>query len=115
DSFGVYRCGKQVFSNTYSHDYGQIYGKEAKARGPLNARLTGPYNYFDPAWHPYYHSTGLHSMQSVSKTVSSAIVGVAITRGDFKASLDTPLLKYFDGARVKNVDERKRRITLRHV
>jgi hypothetical protein len=115
DSLGVYRCGKMVFERKYSHDYGKIYGKEAKERGPLNAHLTGPYNYFDPAWHPYYHGTELHSMQSVSKTVSSVILGIAITRGDFKAGLDTPILKYFDANKVKNVDERKRRITLRHV
>ena len=115
DSFAVFRCGSAIFERTYSHDYGTIYAKEAKTRGPLNARLTGPYNYFDPAWHPYYRGTDLHSMQSVSKTVSSIIVGIAVTRGDFKASLDTPLLTYFDLARVKNVDERKRRITLRHV
>ncbi len=115
DSFAVYRCGKMAFERTYAHDYAQIYRKEAHERGPLNAHLTGWYNYFDPAWHPYYHGTGLHSMQSVSKTVSSIIVGIAITRGDFKAGLDTPLLKYFDVAKVKNVDERKRRITLRHV
>jgi hypothetical protein len=115
DSFALYRCGKMVFERKYPHDYGQIYGKEAKTRGPLNARLTGPYNYFDPAWHPYYHGSDLHSMQSVSKTVSSVIMGIAITRGDFKANLDTPLLHYFDVAKVKNVDDRKRRITLRHV
>ncbi len=115
DSFAVFRCGTDVFERTYSHDYGTIYAKEAKTRGPLNAHLTGPYNYFDPAWHPYYHGSDLHSMQSVSKTVSSVIMGIAITRGDFKAGLDTPLLNYFDVAKVKNVDERKRRITLRHV
>jgi CubicO group peptidase (beta-lactamase class C family) len=115
DSFAVFRCGVEVFDRKYSHDYGTLYGKEAKTRGPLNARLTGPYNYFDPAWHPYYHGTDLHTMQSVSKTVSSITVGIAITRGDFKAGLDTPLLKYFDVAKVKNVDDRKRRITLRHV
>ena len=115
DSFNVFRCGKMVYERKYSHDYGQIYGKEAKTRGPLNAHLTGPYNYFDPAWHPYYHGTDLHSMQSVSKTVSSVILGIAITRGDFKAGLDTPLLHYFDVTKVKNVDDRKRRITLRHV
>ena len=68
DSFAVIRCGTSVYERAYSHDYGQIYGKEAKTRGPLNAHLTGPYNYFDPAWHPYYHGTDLHSMQSVSKT-----------------------------------------------
>ena len=115
DSFALIRCGTSVFEKTYSHDYGTIYGKEAKTRGPLNAHLTGPYNYFDPAWHPYYHGTDLHSMQSVSKTVSSVILGIAITRGDFKSGLDTPLLKYFDEAKVKNVDDRKRRVTLRHV
>jgi CubicO group peptidase (beta-lactamase class C family) len=115
DSFAVFRCGKAVFERKYAHDYGQIYEKEAKARGPLNARLTGWYNYFDPAWHPYFAGTDQHSMQSVSKTTSSVIVGIAIRRGDFKASLDTPVLKYFDAAQVKNVDERKRRMTLRNV
>ena len=115
DSFAVLRCGKEVFAREYDHDYAKIYGKEAKTRGPLNARLTGPYNYFDPAWHPYYHGTKLHSMQSVSKTVSSIIIGIASTRGDFKAGLDTPVLRYFDAAKVKNVDERKRRMALRHV
>jgi len=54
-------------------------------------------------------------MQSVSKTVSSAIFGVAVTRGDFKASLDTSVLKYFASFKVANVDDRKRRMTLRHV
>jgi len=115
DSFALFRCGVDVFERTYSHDYGTLYTKEAKARGPLNARLTGWYNYFDPAWHPYFHGTDLHSMQSVSKTVSSITVGIAVTRGDFKAGLDTPLLEYFNVAKVKNLDERKRRITLRHV
>jgi len=115
DSFAVFRCGKEVFARKYPHDYAQIYGKEAKTKSPLNARLTGPYNYFDPAWHPYYHGTDLHTMQSMSKTVTSVIYGVAITRGDFKASLDTPVLKFFDVTKVKNVDDRKRRMTLKDV
>jgi CubicO group peptidase (beta-lactamase class C family) len=115
DSFQVFRCGEEVWSRKYSHDYAEIYGKEAKTRGPLNARLTGRYNYFDPAWHPYYHGSDLHTMQSVSKTVTSAIIGIAMTRGDFKAGLDKPVLSYFDLAKVKNVDERKRRMTLKDV
>jgi len=112
DSFTVFRCGKKVYERTYSHDYAKIYGKQAKEKGPLNARLTGRYNYFDPDWHPYYHGTDMHTMQSVSKTVTSVIIGVAMNRGDFKAGVDTPVLKYFDAAKVKNVDERKRRMTL---
>ena len=115
DSFQVFRCGKEVFERRYAHDYASIYGKEAKTKGPLNARLTGPYNYFDPAWHPYYHGTDLHTMQSVSKTVTSVILGIAMTRGDFKAGVDTTVLKYFDTTKVKNVDARKRRMTLKDV
>jgi CubicO group peptidase (beta-lactamase class C family) len=115
DSFQVFRCGAEIFARNYTHDYGEIYRKEAKIKGPLNARLTGPYNYFDPDWHPFYHGTDLHTMQSVSKTVTSVIFGVAITRGDFKASLNTPVLNFFDVATVKNVDDRKRRMTLKHV
>ena len=115
DSFEVFRCGAQVFERHYPHDYATIYGTQAKTKGPLNARLTGPYNYFDPAWHPYFQGTDLHSMQSVSKTVTSVILGIAILRGDFKADLSTPVLRYFDATKVSNVDDRKRRMTLRDV
>ena len=66
---------------------------------------SGPYNYFDPAWHPYYHGTEAHSMQSVSKTVTSVLIGIAVTRGDFKAPLSTPVLHYFDEKKVKNLDD----------
>ena len=115
DSFQVFRCGTEVYSRRYSHDYAKLYGKEARTRGPLNARLSGRYNYFDPTWHPYLHGTDLHTMQSISKTVTSAIIGVAVTRGDFKAGLETPVLSYFDVAKVENVDDRKRRMTLQNV
>jgi len=115
DSFRLIRCGTEVYDRKYSNDYAKIYRKEAAERGPLNPHLTGWYNYFDPAWHPYFQGTDLHSMQSVTKSVTSVIYGVAVTRGDFKASLDTPVLHYFDAAKVKNVDGRKRRMTIRHV
>jgi len=115
DSVRVFRCGTEVFARQYHHDYGQIYAKEAKTPGPLNARLTGRYNYFDTEWHPFYHGTDLHTMQSISKTVTSIIFGVAITRGDFKANLNTPVLKYFDVAKVKNIDDRKRHMTVENL
>src|SRR5579862_7939197 len=57
DSFRIFRCGTEVFARQYQHDYGQLYAKEAKTKGPLNARLTGRYNYYDPEWHPFYHGT----------------------------------------------------------
>jgi len=113
DSFAVFRSGKKVLERTYPHDYAKIYAKEATEEGPFNRRLAGRYNYFDSFWHPYYHGTDLHTMQSVTKTVTSIIIGAAMQRGDFKAGLDTPVLKYFDVSKVKNVDDRKRRMILR--
>jgi Beta-lactamase len=115
DSLFVARCGRVGFDRRYTHDYGKVFYKEPHEKGPLNAHLTGPYNYFDPTWHPYYRGTQAHSMQSVSKTVTSVTIGAAMQRGDFKAGLDTPVMKYFDRAKVANVDDRKLRMTLRDV
>ena len=115
DSLFVLRCGAVAYERHYAHDYGKIYAKEASERGPLNPFLTGSYNYFDPTWHPYWHGGDAHTMQSITKSVTSATIGAAMLRGDFKASLDTPVLHWFEPGRVKHVDARKRRMTLRHL
>lgn len=115
DSMLVIRQGKLVFDRSYRHDYDKIYGKEAKEPSALNAHdPTGPYNYFSPWWHPFYRRGDLHSLQSVTKTVTSVIIGAATARGEFP-ELSTPVLKFFDESKVANVDERKRRVTLRHL
>jgi len=115
DSMLIVRDGKQAFARSYSHDYGKIYGELAKHEGPLNHDVNGPYNYFSAEFHPYYQHSDLHTMQSVSKTVTSITIGIAIGRKEFPADLDTPILKYFDEYKIANLDERKRRITLRHL
>ena len=84
-------------------------------RGPLNSLdPTGPFNYYNPWWHPFYRRGDLHTLQSVTKTITSMVIGTAVTRGDFP-SLDTPVLSFFDTSKVANVDARKRRITVRHL
>jgi len=115
DSMLIIRDGKQALTRSYSHDYGKIYGEHAKHEGPLNHDVNGPYNYFSTEFHPYYQHSDLHTMQSVSKTVTSITIGIAIGRKEFPADLDAPILKYFDDYKVANLDERKRRITLRHL
>jgi CubicO group peptidase (beta-lactamase class C family) len=113
DSMTVARCGKVVYDKTYQHDYGQIYGERAKTEGPLNHDIHGPYNYFSTDFHPYYHGTDMHTMQSVSKTVTSVTLGIARSRNDFTAGLDTPVIKYFDAKKISKMDDRKKRITVR--
>ena len=115
DLIEIFRCGKRAFSTRYPRDYSTIYKTEASQVGPLNQRLTGPYNYFDSSLHPYVQGSEMHSLQSITKTITSIIFGVAITRGDFRTPLDTPVLNWFDETKVLNVDDRKRQMTLRHV
>jgi CubicO group peptidase (beta-lactamase class C family) len=115
DSMLVIRCGKQVYERAYPHDYKKIYGDRAKTEGPLNHTPTGEYNYFSPEFHPYYEDRQVHTMQSVSKTVTSVTIGAAMLRKDFNVDLDTPILKYFGGYKIANLDDRKRRISLRNL
>ena len=111
DSFLVIRCGKLVWDGHYPRDYDKIFG----GRTWLNQDMKSSYNYFAPDWHPYYHRGAAHTMQSVTKTVTSVVMGAAMARGEFHADVNTPLLKFFDASKVANVDERKRRISLRDV
>jgi len=115
DTMLVIHCGKQVYERAYAHDYEKIYGDPAKTAGPLNHDVNGPYNYFSAEFHPYFQHGDLHTMQSVSKTVTSVTIGIAMLRKEFPTELDAPILKYFDAYHVANVDDRKRRITLRHL
>lgn len=115
DGMLVIRHGKVAWERNYARDYDRIYAAEARQPSALNAKHpTGPYNYFTPWWHPYYRRGHLHSLQSVTKTITSVVIGAAIARGEFP-DIDTPVLRFFDTTRVANLDARKRRITIRHL
>lgn len=102
DSMLVIRHGRIAFERTYSHDYHRLFvGKGAP----------GIYNYYDPAWHPFYKGTLLHTMQSVSKSVTSALIGIAIARGEIP-NVDVPVLPYLSAFTVKP-DPRRDRMRLR--
>jgi CubicO group peptidase (beta-lactamase class C family) len=108
DSMLVVRNGRVVFESAYDHarEYQRRFA-EAPDRTP------GLYNYYDPEWHPYYRRGELHTLQSVSKSVTSALIGVAIGRGEI-AGVEVPALPYFEGYRVDQ-DAGRRRWTLGHL
>jgi len=115
DGMLIIRHGKVAYEKSYKHDYASIYKEESKRKSPLNPNdPTGPYNYFNPWWHPYIHDSRLHTLQSVTKTITSIIIGTALARNEFP-DLNTPALNYFDTAFIKNIDSRKRKITIRHL
>ena len=67
DRMLVIRRGKIAFDKSYRHDYATIYADSAKTKNALNAGdPTGPYNYFNPWWHPFYRRGTLHTLQSVT-------------------------------------------------
>jgi CubicO group peptidase (beta-lactamase class C family) len=115
DRILVIRRGRVVWDKSYVQDYDAAYGDSARTRGPLNSHDVGSaYNYFNAWWHPYYRRGDLHSLQSVTKTITSVVIGTAVLRGDFP-SLDTPVLSFFVADSVANVDDRKRRMTIKHL
>ncbi len=106
DGMFVTRRGRLVYEAAYPHDYPKIYG----------SRDTVPdiYNYYDASWHPFYRGTPLHTLQSVSKSITSLVYGVAKTRGDL-TTIDTAMVAFFPDRTIANGDDRKRRMTVRHL
>ena len=72
DGFIIIRNGYLVYEKFYKHDYIKI------NQGIDDSE--GQYNYNNPDWHPFYKGTKLHTLQSVTKSVTSAAIGVAIGR-----------------------------------
>lgn len=75
DSMLIVRNGRIVFEASYPHDYKAINADRMTGE-------SGPWNYYDATWHPYYQGSDLHTMQSTTKSVMSVLVGIAIARGE---------------------------------
>ena len=75
DSMTIIRRGQIVFDRRYQWDY------DAQHAG-LVYPSPPPWDYFNPQAYPFHGETDLHSLQSVSKSVMSALIGIAIARGE---------------------------------
>jgi len=98
DHITLIRHGRLVADHHFEQDYESI----AAAYDTTNHQ----YNYDHPDWHPYYRDTDLHTLQSVTKTVTSVALGIAIDKG-FIAGVDVPALSYFDAYGPDMSDPRK--------
>ncbi len=116
DRMVVVRNGFLVLSERYPQDYHEI---SRGFRSPIGCGVDAcadstelhQYNYVHPDFHPYYHGRDVHSLQSVTKSVTSALIGIAIGRGEI-AGVDTPLLDFFGDYNLSRVDSRLRSATL---
>jgi CubicO group peptidase (beta-lactamase class C family) len=75
DSMLIIRNGRMVFEAYYENDY-------QTTNADLVSGESGPWNYYDVNWHPFYKGSDLHTVQSTTKSFMSALVGIAIARGD---------------------------------
>tara|TARA_B100000475_G_scaffold151990_1_gene113207 strand:- start:420 stop:1640 length:1221 start_codon:yes stop_codon:yes gene_type:complete len=117
DSFMLIQDGEIIFEKYYEVDY-EYLTRDKKTEQALimnknyGGLATPQYNYYNPEWHPFYMDTKLHTIQSVSKSVTSALVGIALERGEIE-SIDTEIFEYFPNYNHLFDTELKRSITIR--
>lgn len=116
DRLVIVRNGELVVSETFERDY------QAISRGrtsPLgcgfetcsSASEIHAYNYLHPDWHPFIKGRRVHTLQSITKSVTSAVIGAAIHQGKIRG-VETPLLSYFERYDLSRIDPRLRKATL---
>lgn len=98
--------GRQAFAKSYSRNYDSLYAGRPSG--------DGQYNYYSTAWHPYFIGTRLHTLQSITKSVTALVFAVAQTRNDIR-SLEIPIFSVLPESLAAVIDESKRRITIRHL
>ena len=115
DHVFVAHRGRAIVDQRYARDYREISrgrsGPIGCGYGCSDASAMHEFNYFHPDWHPYYRGRDVHTLQSVTKSVSATVIGIALGRGEIPA-LDRPFLPFFQDRRVSNVDARLHRATL---
>ena len=100
DSMIIIRHGKVVFDREYRWEY-------AEQHKDLTYPSPHPWDYLNVEDYPIFGETDLHSLQSASKSVMSALIGIAIAREELPGTESTlgELLphRHFADADVKDV------------
>jgi len=104
DHFLLIRHGRIVVDRHFEHDYVEI----AAEYDPADHQ----YDYDHPDWHPYYRGTKLHTLQSVTKSITSVVLGIAIDEGHIPRGVETPAMSFFGDYDFDLSDPRKQAMTL---
>ena len=103
DAFMLIRNGMVVANHRFTHDYAAI--------GADYDTMNHQYNYDHPDWHPYLRDTDLHTLQSVTRSVTSVALGIAMDEG-LLGGVDTPVMPFFEAYAPYVTDARKESTTL---
>jgi CubicO group peptidase (beta-lactamase class C family) len=70
------------------------------------------YVVLDAYFYPY-DNTIPHKLASVTKSVMTTLIGIAVDQG--KIDLDRPMVSFFPGRAIANLEPRKEQVTVRHL
>ena len=108
--------GRLVFDERFTNDYAEI----SRGRsGPIGCGVDAcdapddvhDFNYFHPDRHPFCRGREVHTLQSVTKSVTSTLIGIAIQRGMI-AGVDVPVFDLLPSYDLSALDPRVRDATL---
>ena len=112
----VVRNGTLVLNERFPRDYREI---SRGKKGPIGCGIDAcsgeadlhEFNYFHPDFHPFFRGSDLHTLQSVTKSVTATLIGIAMQQGKI-GNVQTPLLSFFGDYDLSGVDPRLRQATL---
>ncbi len=104
DDFLIIRHGKLILDEHFDHDY--------EALSAPHEPVDQQYDYDHPDWHPYYRGTALHTLQSVTKSITSICIGIAIDEGRIPGGVATPAMSFFESYAPDMSDPRRRAMTI---
>ena len=116
DRLVVVKNGHLVLDERFARDYRALSrGKETAIGCGIDAcddsTELHAYNYLHPDFHPWWQGRDVHTLQSVTKSVTATLFGIAIARGEIE-SVRTPLLSFFGAYDLSGIDPRLRAATL---
>lgn len=116
DKLLLIKNGNLVLNQSYTNDYKKISKGKSGILGCgftscKDSTVFGDYNYYHPNWHPYYQNQQVHTLQSITKSIASIMIGVAIKEGHIEDT-NVKVLDFFDDYDLSNVEESLKTATL---
>ena len=119
DQMLIIKAGNIIYNQSFDNNYQEISKGVSDILGCgyescLDSSEINIYNYYHPNFHPFYQGSRLHSLQSVTKSIASTVMGIALDQGQIP-SLENKVLDYFEGYDLSQTDDRLQSATLHNL
>ncbi len=119
DRIFLVKNGKLILDTLFRNDYKKISkGKSSPIGCGYNtcqdSTVFGEFNYYHPFWHPYYKDREIHTLQSITKSISSLLIGIAIDQGKIP-STEVKILNYLTDFDLSKVEDPLYEANLEHL